>query len=101
MEQKATVIFDPIDKTLTIKGELLPHQPIVHDKLVELVGGGMNTLEGDGDFKVEKDIVTYSFTFKKRAEELPWRAVIVPDGLPSAADLDIVANEAAKTQDAS
>lgn len=93
MEQKATVVFDPIEKTLTIKGELLPHQPIVHDKLVELVSGELASLETS--FKVEKDIVTYSFTFKKRAE------VQEPSGLPSAADLDIVANEAAQTQDAS
>ncbi len=91
MDQKATVRFDAQAGTLTIAGELMPHSPQVHDLLVDLVGGGMASLDGDGGFDVNSNIVTYSFTFRKRKRKR--KPAPEPKGLPSAADLDAVANE--------
>lgn len=71
MEQKATVTFDPIEKSLTFEGELLPHQEIVHDKLVAMIGDEDTQLDIEGGFKVVANLVTYSFKVSRRPEADP------------------------------
>lgn len=91
MEHKTNITFDPIEKSLTISGEFLPATIEAHDCLAAFVEGGIDTLEGHGEFKNTANVLSFGMTFRKR-EALPMEDP-TPPADPSAADLDAVVTE--------
>lgn len=66
MDQKATIAFDPENKSLKIVGELLPDNPQVHDAAAELLN------EADPptvsvEFTNVNNVLSYSLTFSRSA----------------------------------